>query len=1148
MGFSSTFLLLLLLRVLCPARAADTLKEQFLNPPHEYTLQAFWAWNGTLDEARLKRQIDWMIEQDVHGAYLHTRAGLDESATPYFSPRFWDAVGATVEYARKRNFQAWLYDEDKWPSGAAGGRTIRANPERNRGKGLALETADVTGPRRQALNLSGAKYILAARAAGEQGIDGATVVDLTAAAGRGEEWSVPAGSWRLLTFRVTHGAYELPNYLNPATVREFLENTYEQYAARFAKHFGKTIPGVFFDEIHNIPLAWDPLLEERFKAAKGYELRDILPLLFLDGGPRAVKARCDYFEVFSKLYEEAWFRQISEWCARHNLEWTGHTNEGLSNIKDQGDYFRTMRHLQISGTDNEDFRYTFPRVVGSWKPKQIASIAHLYGRKRVMVEALGGAGWPITLDEARYGVNMLAVYGINYYIFHLFHYQMETPESQDDWPNSWFYQNPYWTHFHKLARHTSRLSFLGSQGEHVADVAVLYPVEEVWSKGLGPTEPLEVPGIESDHSTVQLVAGKLVDTLARHQIDSDLVDTGSLVKASPAAGGRARIGAETYRVILLPGVETVSLAAYRGIQRLAASGVKVAALGVVPRHSAENGADDPEVMRISAHLFGSAGALRDAAATINFIDSSTPRDVRVVHGAKPEDLRYLHRRVGQREVYFVVNGQAQAREWRMDFAASGSVERWDPETGAITSLPIAARAGNRTAIDLSFKPWGAYYVVFDRTASPPAVAAAKEPTPLVALDGAWTLEWAPGDFTSAWKESSGATLLEVPVAEVRFDPATRWRSVRVSDPLNPKQGAARYLTSWNAAWITRYDYNGNFPGELGGDELEFRRWLDLAEVPTASRLVVAAGTRFEVRINGVAAGAGEGWARPAVFENLPLRKGRNQIEVVVRGGGFLLAEGEAMQPDGARVPIETSGEWQVRKPSEPWTDAYEFTSPPMGKWGDVPLPGGVSPKAVWYRVRVPHGATSMNAPRVRGAYSIEIAGRPAQAPVAVKAGETVSLRVELREAGDGLLAPIEFRCGAAPTPLRDWRELGMEWYSGRAAYRTRFVLASKPQHARLLVDLGKLNYSGEIWLNGRKVDTLAWAPYRADITEFARVGENQLTVVVANLLANRMRWEIFDSAVSNIYARWWHDGNILREPDKLRSGLFGPVQLLKAED
>ncbi len=1077
------------------------------------------------------------MQQGVYGAYLHSRAGLDESDTPYFSPRFWNAVGATVTYAAKTNFQAWLYDEDKWPSGAAGGRTVRANPERFRATGLLLKTTDVEGPSQVALKLGGAKYILAARAVGDRDIDGTTIVDLTSAASCGEHWSVPQGRWRLLAFAATHGANVLPNYLNPRAVREFIDNTYEQYAKRFERHFGTTIPGVFFDEIYNVTLAWDPLLEERFKAAKGYELRSILPLLYLEGGARTIKARCDYFEVYTKLYEDAWFRQISEWCARNKLVWTGHTNEGLSNIKDQGDYFRTMRHLQMSGTDSEDFRYTFPRVIGSWKPKQIASIAHLYGRKRVLVEALGGAGWPITLDETRYGVNMLAVYGINHFLFHLFHYQMETPEAQDDWPNSWFYQNPNWTHFHKLAQHTSRLSYMGSQGEHVADVAVLYPVEEVWSMGLEPKRPVEVPGIESDHSTVRMVAGKLVDTLARNQIDSDLVDTDSLLKSAPAAGGRARIGTETYRVILLPAVTTVSLNAYRAIERLAASGVKVAALGVVPRHSAENGADDPEVLRISAKLFGEAGALADAASTFRFIDAALTRDVRIVNGTKPRDLRYLHRRVGTRDVYLLVNSEAGPRRWRVSFAPSGSVEKWDPETGEITVLRAARTAAGRTDVDLSFRRWGAYYVVFDRTAAPTKAPAPKRPTVFKTLDGDWTLEWAPGDFATPWKQASGVTTLEVPVAEARFEPATRWRQVRIVDPLSKKTGASRYATSWNAAWITRYHYNRNFPGELGGDELEFRRVIEFADIPPVSRLVVAADGKFELRVNDVLVGSGEGWEKPTVIERLPLQQGRNDVIITVRGGGYLLAEGEI---------LGTSGAWRVRKPGDDWEGAYVFASPPMGKWGDVPLPGAPAPKAVWYRVRVPHGATQMNAPRVKGAYRIEVDGRPVQAPVEVKAGETVSLRVELGAPGDGLLAPLEFRCERAPAALREWSELGMTWYSGRAAYSTRFTLVAKPK--RLFVDLGRLNYSGEVWLNRRKVDTLAWAPYRADISGFARVGENHLTVVVANLLANRMRWEIFDSQISNIHGRWWHDGNILREPDKLRSGLFGPVRLLQAEE
>ena len=118
-----------------------------------------------------------------------------------------------------------------------------------------------------------------------------------------------------------------------------------------------------------------------------------MPLLFQDGGPETIKVRCDYFAELTKQYETAWFIQLSEWCARHNLALTGHTLEELGEIPTQGDYFRTRRRAQMPGTDNEDFRYTFLRTIGSWKPKQLSSLTHVYGKPRAMVEALGGAGW-----------------------------------------------------------------------------------------------------------------------------------------------------------------------------------------------------------------------------------------------------------------------------------------------------------------------------------------------------------------------------------------------------------------------------------------------------------------------------------------------------------------------------------------------------------------------------------------------------------------------------------------------------------------------------------------------------------------------------------------------------------------------------------
>ena len=87
----------------------------------------------------------------------------------------------------------------------------------------------------------------------------------------------------------------------------------------------------------------------------------------------------------------------------------------------------------------------------------------------------------------------------------------------------------------------------------------------------------------------------------------DVADTDSIISSTWAGGGRAKIGTEQYRVLILPGVRTVSLAAYRQIEKLAEDGMRVIAVGAVPENSAEHGADDPEVISISRKLFGPRG-------------------------------------------------------------------------------------------------------------------------------------------------------------------------------------------------------------------------------------------------------------------------------------------------------------------------------------------------------------------------------------------------------------------------------------------------------------------------------------------------------------------------------------------------------------
>jgi hypothetical protein len=105
------------------------LEEGFRNPPRTCSSVPLWSWNGRLDPAELRRQIDELVDKGVYGAFMHARDGLNNTETPYFSDGWWEAVKASVEHGEKVGFAAWLYDEDKWPSGAAGGRTLAADPD-----------------------------------------------------------------------------------------------------------------------------------------------------------------------------------------------------------------------------------------------------------------------------------------------------------------------------------------------------------------------------------------------------------------------------------------------------------------------------------------------------------------------------------------------------------------------------------------------------------------------------------------------------------------------------------------------------------------------------------------------------------------------------------------------------------------------------------------------------------------------------------------------------------------------------------------------------------------------------------------------------------------------------------------------------------
>ena len=103
---------------------SKSLLSNFANPPAQFRGKPFWAWNGKLEESELRRQIRIMKKMGFGGFFMHSRVGLD---TPYLGKEWFKSVEACIDEAKKNNMEAWLYDEDRWPSGAAGG-LVTKNP------------------------------------------------------------------------------------------------------------------------------------------------------------------------------------------------------------------------------------------------------------------------------------------------------------------------------------------------------------------------------------------------------------------------------------------------------------------------------------------------------------------------------------------------------------------------------------------------------------------------------------------------------------------------------------------------------------------------------------------------------------------------------------------------------------------------------------------------------------------------------------------------------------------------------------------------------------------------------------------------------------------------------------------------------------
>ena len=278
-----------------PQRATDavSVKKLFSQPPREYSTAPLWVWNDLLTEQQVRETMRDLAGQQVKQVFIHPRPGL---MTPYLGADWFRLWKVALDEAERLDMNCWIYDENSYPSGFAGGWVPELIPESSgRGLQLKVETKAPAWTTNTLAVFSLADWKFA---------------DVSAAARAGQ---LSAGRFLVATLlrapnRGWHGDRCYVDLLLPGVTEKFLDVTLEAYRREVGGEFGKRIPGSFTDEPELIPaggLPWTPDLPQQFQQRWGYSLLENLPCLNQEVGYWR-KVRHDYFHLLNALFIERW--------------------------------------------------------------------------------------------------------------------------------------------------------------------------------------------------------------------------------------------------------------------------------------------------------------------------------------------------------------------------------------------------------------------------------------------------------------------------------------------------------------------------------------------------------------------------------------------------------------------------------------------------------------------------------------------------------------------------------------------------------------------------------------------------------------------------------------------------------------------------
>lgn len=645
----------LFLPVLLRAQVAT---EEFASPPKQYRPVPLWFWNNaTIEEDELLHQFRQMTEVDGYGGCAILPFG--KSFRPeYLSEEYFRLYGKVLDAARKKGLQMSVYDEYGFPSGSMGAINGDDTPRfMNKYPELTVKRLD-----KVEYNVpSGTEFTCELPAEGKRmavvAMDTVSKKRISLEryiAGNTVRWSVPAGAWKVLCFICVRDGDPNVDYLDPEAVKRFIAETHEAYYERFPEAFGSVITETFFDEptmYRAKGRMWTDEFNQKFRQRYGFSPELLYPALWYDIGADTRSARNYLFGFRARLYSEGFMKTIQDWAGEHGILSTGHQDqEEIANpVSVSGDLMLCGKYMDVPGIDR----------IGGNRPtehfyKVVSSSANNWDKQFVMSETYGDMGnisidrmYTIAMEQYTKGINCLIPHAVWYNDGNV------TFRPELSWRN-----DLYREHLPQFNLFLSRLNYmLRPAGRHVADIAVLYPIESMQGEHyLDGEKGFYEGGVVVPGTDYPRISSALTDTLGK---DFTYVHPEVLREKCDVDGGWLcmdnKINKERFSVVIVPGMKTISPDNLQKLARFQKAGGRVLFTTRLPDKSVEMGRDARVCRLVKSMLAGGALFLPDPSAETLRKALCRTDHVYDVSFSEGRELNYIHKVCGDRSVYYFAN-------------------------------------------------------------------------------------------------------------------------------------------------------------------------------------------------------------------------------------------------------------------------------------------------------------------------------------------------------------------------------------------------------------------------------------------------------------------------------------------------------------